>query len=310
MSLCGSNQALDDLKAKQAELDELLAGGKDQLSAMQSKLTGIKADLESFKPTIPAVESLQSKINELSAIDNPIDVTSKIAELKEKFGSAVPDLDSILGNLGLDEASLVAKLGLPAGTTSDSLIASAKSDICSLVPNMEVKDDGTVKEEPSEPKVPEEPPVAPEPTPVIVKDLEELNRKLLSTAMRNSVKFIASSGKAGSIFSGIGSKKKNQLFYNSTWEELFVEVIEAAGGDYNTYKKHSRTKEELRLAQKTLSSKYPDATWDFIKEGQICSETYSLVKNNNSRFSQAEDFTTACNQYLVRRKANLATEEV
>jgi len=128
--------------------------------------------------------------------------------------------------------------------------------------------------------------------------------------MRNSIKYIAAGPKAGSIFSGFGSKKKNKLFYDSTWEELFVEAIEAAGGDYNTFKKHSRTKEELRLAQKTLSSKYPDATWDFIKEGQILQETYNLVKANNSKFSQALDFTTSCNEYLVRRKASLATKEV
>lgn len=308
---CGNNKALDDLKAKQAELDGLLAGGKDQLSAMQSKLTAMKADLDTFKPTLPAIESLQSKINELSGTDNPIDVTSKIAELKAKFEGAVPDLDSILGNLGLDEESLVAKLGLPAGTTSDSLITSAKADICALVPNFEVKDDGTVKEEPSEPKVPEEPPVAPEPTPVIVKDVYELNRTLLSQSLRNSVKYIASGSEVGNVFSGFGSKKKNQLFYNSTWEELFVEVIEAAGGDYNTYKKHSRTKEELRLAQKTLSAKYPDATWDFIKKGQICRETYGiLVKANPKIYGDALDFTTSCNEYLARQKAILATKEV
>tara|TARA_B110000259_G_C13980805_1_gene388556 strand:+ start:390 stop:1313 length:924 start_codon:yes stop_codon:yes gene_type:complete len=305
---CGNNKALDDLKAKQAELDGLLAGGKDQLAAMQSKLTAMKADLDTFKPTLPAVESLQDKINELAGTTNPIDVTSKIAELKAKFGAAVPELDSILGNLGLDETSLVAKLGLPAGTTSDSLITSAKSDICALVPNMELKDDGTVKEEPSEPKVPEEPPVAPELTAVIVKDIEELNTKLLSQSMRNSRKSIQSSTKFA--FSRFISKKKNKLFYDSTFEEVFVEVIEAAGEDYNTYKSHSRTKEELRLAQKILSSKYPDATWDFIKEGQICQKTYNLVKANNSKFSQASDFTTSCNQYLVRRKASLATKEV
>ena len=306
---CGNNKALDDLKAKQAELDGLLAGGKDQLAAMQSKLTAMKADLDTFKPTLPAVESLQDKINELAGTTNPIDVTSKIAELKAKFGAAVPELDSILGNLGLDETSLVAKLGLPAGTTSDSLITSAKSDICALVPNMELKDDGTVKEEPSEPKVPEEPPVAPELTAVIVKDLEELNRKLLSQSMRDGRKSIQSSTKFA--FSRFISKKKNKLFYDSTWEELFVEVIEAAGGDYNTYKKHSRTKEELRLAQKTLSAKYPDATWDFIKKGQICRETYGiLVKANPKIYGDALDFTTSCNEYLARQKAILATKEV
>jgi hypothetical protein len=161
---CGNNQALDDLKAKQAELDDLLAGGKDQLGAMQSKLTAMKADLTSFKPTIPAVESLQTKVNELLGLSNPIDISGKIAELKEKFGASVPSLDSLIADLGIGPDALTSALD------------TAKADVCAKIPNVEVKPDGTVKEEPSEPKVPEEPPVAPVATPVIEQDPYEVNQ--------------------------------------------------------------------------------------------------------------------------------------
>ena len=302
MSLCGNNKALDDLKAKQAELDSLLAGGKDQLGAMESKLNAMKADLESFKPEIPQVESLQDKLSEATGLTDPFDKAQSIAEIKEKFGAAVPDLDTILGDLGLNADFL--------NMTPAQLLEQAQADVdvCALVPNVEASPDGTVKEQPTEPKVPDEPPEAPEPTPVIEKDLEELNKKLLQQAYSNNLKYIAS--RANKIFTGFGSRKKNQKFYDSTWEEQWVELIEAAGGDYNTHRVKSRTLEELREAQKKLSSKYPDAQWDFKKEGQILKETYILVKNNNPHlFADAQDFNTAASEFLVRRKAKLAKKE-
>ena len=89
MSLCGNNKALDDLKAKQAELDSLLAGGKDQLGAMESKLNAMKADLESFKPEIPQIESLQDKLSEATGLTDPFNKAQSIAEIKEKFGEIV-----------------------------------------------------------------------------------------------------------------------------------------------------------------------------------------------------------------------------
>ena len=301
MSLCGNNKALDNLKAKQAELDSLLAGGKDQLSAMESKLNAMKADLESFKPEIPEIESLQDKISKATGLTNPFDKAQSIAEIKEKFGASVPTLEGLLEGLGLNADFL--------NMTPAELLAQvetqAEADICALIPNVEASPDGTVKEQPAEPKVPEEPPVAPEPTPVIEKDLEELNKKLLTNAYRNSLKYMAAGPKAGAIFKGFGSKRKNKKFYDSTWEELWIEVVEAGGGDHNELRKHSRTKEELRLAQKSLSSKYPDANWDFLKEGQICKETYNLVKDANPHlYADAQDFNTACSEYVVRRKAN------
>jgi len=302
MSLCGNNKALDDLKAKQGELDDLLAGGKDQLGAMQSKLNDMKADLESFKPELPEIESLQDKISAATGLTNPLDKAKSIAEIKEKFAAGVPTLDSILGNLGLNADFLNMT---PAELLEQS---QANVDVCALVPNVEASPDGTVKEQPTEPKVPEEPPAAPEPTPVIEKDLEELNRKLLSNSFKNNLKYIAS--RANKIFKGFGSKKKNQKFYDSTWEEQWVELIEAVGGDYNTYRHTGRTLEELREAQKKLSSKYPDAKWDFKKEGQILKETYGLVKDANPHlYADAQDFNTAAAEWFVRRKVKLADKE-
>ena len=280
MSLCGNNKALDDLKAKQGELDGLLQGGKDQLAAMESKLNDMKADLNSFKPELPEIDSLQNKLNELLNTTDPLGLIALEAEIKEKFGNAVADLDSTIANLYTG------------------------GDICSLVPNVEASADGTVKEQPTEPKVPEEPPAAPEPTPVIEKDLEELNKKLLRRSFNNNLKYIAS--RANKIFKGFGSRKKNQKFYDSTWEEQWVELIEAAGGDYNTYRIKSRTLEELRGAQDKLKKKFPKASWDFQKEGQILKETYDLVKEANPHlYADAQDFNTAAAEFLVRRKAKL-----
>lgn len=280
MSICGNNKALDDLKAKQGELDGLLQGGKDQLSAMEAKLNAMKVDLASYKPKLPEVESLQDKLNELLNTKDPFQLVKLEAEIKEKFGSAVPDLGDTIANLY------------------------SGGDVCTLVPNVEASADGTVKEQPTEPKVPEEPPAAPEPTPVIEKDLEELNKKLLSRSFNNNLKYIAS--RASKIFTGFGSRKKNLKFYDSTWEEQWVELIEAAGGDYNTYRKKSRTLEELRGAQDKLKKKFPKSSWDFQKEGQILKETYDLVKEANPHlYANAQDFNTAAAEFLVRRKAKL-----
>ena len=122
MSLCGNNKALDDLKAKQGELDGLLQSGKDALGDMEAKLNDMKADLESFKPELPEIDSLQNKLNELLNTTDPLGLIALEAEIKEKFGSAVPDLDSTIANLY------------------------SGGDICSLVPNVEAAADGTVKE--------------------------------------------------------------------------------------------------------------------------------------------------------------------
>ena len=118
MSLCGNNSALDALKAKQGELDGLLQGGKDLLGNMEAQLNAMKADLESFKPELPVVESLQDMLSDLTGLTNPLDKAASIAELKEKFGAAL-DIDKLLADLGLDDP-----------------LSTARPDISALFPNL------------------------------------------------------------------------------------------------------------------------------------------------------------------------------
>jgi hypothetical protein len=101
MSTCGKNEALEGLKSKQGELDGLLKGGKDNLASVKSKLTDMKADLASFKPEIPKVESLQDKVSELTGLTNPLEKVAAIQAMKDKFGSGF-NVDGLLTNLGLN----------------------------------------------------------------------------------------------------------------------------------------------------------------------------------------------------------------
>lgn len=292
MANCGDNEALNALKAKQGELDSLLAAGKEQLGAMESKLNAMKADLESFKPEIPEVTRFQDELDALAAFANdPLGFAAKKLELQKKFGDAIPDMDDILGKLGLSE--------FPPKLPSIK-------DICDAVPNVELDAAGKAEEKPEPPKVadvvPEPPPVKP---PVEV-DQVELNKKLIKRAYKNSFNYMNRG--ASRIFAGWGAKKKNKMFFDSTFEEMMIEVIEAGGGDYNELKVHPRTKEELRADQKALSSKYPNANWDFKKEGQILKETYDLLKGNWSHYSQASDFQTSAAEYNASRKVKLANK--
>lgn len=304
---CGSNTALDALKDKQNELNAKLKEGKDALGDLTSKLDEMKAELDTFKPTLPKVESLQDKINELSGITNPLDVTSKIAELKSKFEGAVPNLEKLLGDLGLNEESLLGKLGI-GDVNPEDLINSAKSDVCGLIPNVEASEDGTVKEQPSEPKVPEEPPVAEEPTPVIEKDVYELNRALIGHSYRNTIKWLAAPANAGSIFSGFGSKKKNKIFFEATWPEFWFHLYKAAGETQPH--KFTYTREDLTQRQNKLKSKYPKAEWNF-DQGAELEVTYNLLKEKYSnQYAGVSDFATAAKEAVARHAAKAAAKEV
>lgn len=292
MANCGDNEALNALKAKQGELDSLLAGGKEQLGAMESKLNAMKADLESFKPEIPEVTRFQDELNSLAAMANdPLGFAAKKLDLQKKFGDAIPDMDDVLGKLGLSE--------FPPKLPSIK-------DICNAAPNVELDAAGKAEEKPEPPKVAAVVPEPPLEKPPVEIDQVELNKTLIRQAYKNSWHKL--NRRAGRIFNfGWGAKKKNKMFFDSTFEEMMIELIEAGGGDYNELKVHPRTKEELRADQKALSSKYPNAEWDFKKEGQILKETYDLLKGYHTElFGQASDFQTSAAEYNARRKIKLA----
>ena len=67
MSTCGDNVNLDKLKELQGGLDSKLQGGKDQLASLKTDMLSMKAEAESFKPTIPTKESFQQELQDLAA---------------------------------------------------------------------------------------------------------------------------------------------------------------------------------------------------------------------------------------------------
>jgi hypothetical protein len=283
MSLCGNNSALDALKAKQGELDGLLQGGKDLLGDMEAQLNAMKADLESFKPELPVVESLQDLLSDLTGLTNPLDKAASIAELKEKFGAAL-DIDKLLADLGLDD-----------------LLSTERPDICALVPNVEVSADGTVKEQPTEPKVPEEPPVAEEPVAISPSDLEYGNKRVLirSLKLANGTLKNLIHLQIGPL---IGSKKKAIEIMSIIYPEFHKSIAESNGTTFDELKYFDYTEAEWQSKKARTLKKYPDA------------EPYigTFVDLVRERFDESLDdgivttFDEACTQAVARQQAKIA----
>jgi hypothetical protein len=290
MSICGNNKALDDLKAKQLELDGLLGGGKDLLGDMEAKLNAMKADLESFKPELPQVDSLQSMLSDLTGLTNPLDKAASIAELKLKFGEAL-DIDGLLAELGLDD-----------------IFSFEKPDICALVPNVEASADGTVKEQPTEPKVPEEPPVAEEPVELSPSDLEYGNKRVLQRALKRANGTLKNliHLQIGPL---IGSKKKAIEIMSIIYPEFHKSIAESNGTTFDELKYFDYTEAEWQNKKAGVLEKYPDA------------EPYigTFVDLVRERFDEFLDdgivttFDEACTQAVARQQAKIAntsTQEV
>jgi len=291
MSLCGNNSALDALKAKQGELDGLLQGGKDLLGDMQAQLNAMKADLESFKPELPVVESLQDLLSDLTGLTNPLDKAASIAELKEKFGAAL-DIDKLLADLGLDD-----------------LLSTERPDICALVPNVEVSADGTVKEQPTEPKVPEEPPVAEEPVAISPSDLEYGNKGALRYALKLANRSLKNLMHL-QIGPLIGSKKKAIEIMSIIYPEFHKFIAENNGTTFDELKFFTYTESEWQTKKASILKKYPDAE-------PYIGTFVDLVREKFDEYStglvKVTTFDEACSQAVARQQAKIAntsTQEV
>ena len=291
MSLCGNNSALDALKAKQGELDGLLQGGKDLLGDMEAQLNAMKADLESFKPELPVVESLQDMLSDLTGLTNPLDKAASIAELKEKFGEAL-DIDKLLADLGLDDP-----------------LSTARPDICALVPNVEASADGTVKEQPTEPKVPEEPPVAEVAVDLSPSDLAYGNKG----ALRHALKIANRSLKnlihleIGPI---VGSKKKAIEIMTIIYPEFYKFIAESNGTTFDELKITTYTESEWQSKKGKILNKYPDAE-PYI--GTFVNKVREEFNNYSTGLIKVTTFDEACSQMVasqLAKIANTSTQEV
>jgi hypothetical protein len=298
MSLCADNQTLTDIKDKQKELNNILEAGKEQLAAMQSKMNELKGKLESFKPEIPEIDGIQKDLLSLTSVTTPEELSSKLTELNSKYGTNFP-------------ADKISELGLDSFPPTIN-----KSAICDQIPNLEVKPDGTVKEEPKESKPAEEKP--PEPTPEkktapvapVELDKYELNKDLIKVARKLSYR----DNQVQITKIGLRGKKNRQKLFDLTWPEGIIEIVEAGGGDTDALKFFDYTVSDLRSRQAAFKAKHKKlSSWDFKAEGQGVEKQYNKEKEfalgYGLKIGFAESFTIAATQAVARKQKSLTEQE-
>jgi putative chitinase len=97
-SPCGINAALDEAKAGIDNLKEKIAGGLNSIGDLGSVADTIKNKLKEVN--VPKLESINLKEELLNLPSlNAEEYAAKVAELKAKFGTAVPDLDAIIAKI-------------------------------------------------------------------------------------------------------------------------------------------------------------------------------------------------------------------
>lgn len=296
MSLpCGNNANLDNIKNKTAELDSLLEGGKDALSSASSKLSELTAELNSFKPELPEIPSLPKDLIALANINNPLELLNKISTIKNSYGAAVPDLGGLLSKLGLD--SFPPSVNISA--------------ICDEVPNVEIKPDGSVKEEPKESKPAEVVPPEPKkeentaPVALVEKDVYEYNKKTLESAYRlaKSEALREITNKFGGFFGG--ATKASDEIYKLTTVEMVNSIYNEGGAIYNDIKGEGMLEDYRQLmAQNKKANK---AGYDFTSYNSLIKTKFDLLQTYNKFFHEDADYTQAATDAVARSKAKLAT---
>lgn len=152
---CGINAAIDEAKAAIDQLKAKLSEGVNGVGDLGSLADTIKNKLSEINtPQIPSI-NLQEELAKLPTL-TPEEYTAAVQSIKEKFGSAVDNLDDIIAKIpkpfgieGTDQKDIFAELraavdGFGAAfkgaqeTLNNLSIESAVAEICKGVPNYEV----------------------------------------------------------------------------------------------------------------------------------------------------------------------------
>jgi putative chitinase len=97
-SPCGINAALDEAKAGKDILKEKISGGLASVGDLGSAATTIKEKLKEVN--VPKLESINLKEQLINLPNlNATEYSAKVAELKAKFGTALPDLDATIAKI-------------------------------------------------------------------------------------------------------------------------------------------------------------------------------------------------------------------
>lgn len=95
---CGINAALDEAKAGIDKLKEKIGQGLNGIGDIGSIADTIKNKLAEVNvPQLPSI-NLKEELIKLPSL-SPDEYAAKVAELKSKFGTAVPDLDAIIAKI-------------------------------------------------------------------------------------------------------------------------------------------------------------------------------------------------------------------
>ena len=286
MSSCGNNESLDKLKELQGGLDAKLAGGIGQLDSLKADMNSMKDQAKSFLPEIPDVTSFQGELAKLAAIaSDPIAFLKAKLDLESKFKDSVPDLNSVLGKLGVGE--------FPPKTPSIA-------DICAAAPNVEIDSSGVAKEQPEPPKVADVVPPPPVPKEVYVPDVEEINKVLLHHAFSNCKDLWAI--RSGGLFF---RKKLKQMYYDLTWPEGIIHMYASGGSDTDSLKRFSYTIADLRARQVALKAKHKNSdseAYNFQEQGLELERVYNVLKAEYSKYANAGPFSQAAAENAARYK--------
>jgi hypothetical protein len=98
MQICGQEVNIEEIKDKTAELQSLMSD-PEVLASIESKVAEMNEKLNSFKPEIPEVPSLQEALSELNAELSSPEFAAKLKKIKSDFGEVVDDLPEILNRV-------------------------------------------------------------------------------------------------------------------------------------------------------------------------------------------------------------------
>lgn len=153
--ICGINAAIDEAKAAIDNLKIQISSGVESIGNLGELAQTLKDKLAEVNlPQVPSI-NLQEELAKLPTL-NPDEYAAAVQSIKEKFGSAVPNLDEIISKIpkpfgieGTDQKNIFAELRAAADGFSAAFkdaqeainnfsIEAAVADICKEVPNVEV----------------------------------------------------------------------------------------------------------------------------------------------------------------------------
>lgn len=282
---CLDNKSLEALKDAGDALNKLMEDGKDALAALEDKLNEMQSAIDSFKPEgIEKLPNLQEELAKLGTAIGATDFAKAVAEIYDKFGDAVDDLQTYIDKLGFNKFP-------PSLDDLNSLCDNIKE-----IPNIEVKKVEVVDAQgatvvksvavvqPKEPIVPQTQPAAPVAKQPTSSEAISVSLMTLDNAMAKTSEFV------NKFYT---DKQRRVLFYY--WHEYVAKVNGISIQEYFTKTKIAPPAGQ-ELINQVLEDDKNDTTTSFDQYTFIdyCSNQY--LNNDVTKIT----FTEAIKNRFVR----------